>query len=87
MKAQNVFDNLPSLAAPSRKELRDEIDRYLSTDPEKVDNVLLWWYEHRAVYPCLSRMALDYLTIPGKSDPFNKYARFDHNSDLPQPRP
>ncbi|GLB45805.1 hypothetical protein LshimejAT787_3000140 [Lyophyllum shimeji] len=66
-RTRNVFDNLPSLSAPSRKELRDEVDRYLSTDPEKVDNVLLWWFEHRAVYPCLSRMALDYLTIPATS--------------------
>ena len=41
-------------------ELRDELERYLSTDPENVTNVIAWWHEHRAMYPCLSRMALDY---------------------------
>jgi hAT family C-terminal dimerisation region len=65
-KSKNVFDNLPSLSAPTRAELRDEYERYLSTDPEMVDDVLLWWSERRAMYPRLSRMALDYLTIPGK---------------------
>jgi hypothetical protein len=30
-----------------------------------VDDVLLWWFEHRDSFPGLSRMALDYLTIPG----------------------
>jgi hypothetical protein len=26
----------------------------------------MWWHEKRATYPCLSRMARDYLSIPGK---------------------
>ena len=65
-KSKNVFDNLPSLGAPTPAELRDEYERYLSTDPEVVNDVLLWWSERRAMYPYLSRMALDYLTIPGK---------------------
>jgi hAT family C-terminal dimerisation region len=60
-----MFDALPSFAAPRHDELRDEFSRYLSTDIETVDDVLLWWIEHRASFPCLSRMALDYLTIPG----------------------
>jgi hypothetical protein len=47
-------------------ELRDELARYLSTDPEQVKDVLLWWHEHKATYPRLSCMALDYLTIPGE---------------------
>ena len=45
---------------------RDKLDRYLSTDPEHTDDVLLWWAERKHIYPCLSRMALDYLSIPGK---------------------
>jgi hypothetical protein len=65
-KPKNMFDDLPSLSAPMRKELRDELDWYLSTDPEMVEEVLMWWHEHREMYPCLSRMALDYLTIPGR---------------------
>lgn len=64
-KPFNPFYNLPSLAPPKPSDLRDELDRYLSTDPESVDNVLLWWHGKRATFPTLSRMALDYLSIPG----------------------
>lgn len=53
--------------APKAKELRDELARYLSTDPEQVTDVLVWWTERKATYPHLSRMALDYLSIPGTS--------------------
>jgi hypothetical protein len=62
----NIFDNIPALAKPKLSELRDELAAYLSTDPEHVDNVLAWWFERRSVYPHLYRMALDYLTLPGK---------------------
>jgi hypothetical protein len=64
---------LPSLAAPKTKQLHDELMRYLSTDIEQVKDVLLWWAEHKATYPRLSRMALNYLTIPGRlsSNPYN----------------
>jgi len=64
----NIFDNLPALTAPTTVELRDELDRYLSTDPEHVIDALAWWYENRAVYPHLHQMALDYLCIPGSCD-------------------
>lgn len=61
-----MFDTL--LNAPtSSTEVREEIDRYLDTDTDVVDNPLLWWWERRSMYPCLSRMALDYLSIPGMS--------------------
>ena len=43
-----------------------ELERYLCTDVEHVTNPVAWWYEWHAVYPSLSRMALDYLTIPGE---------------------
>jgi hypothetical protein len=66
LQIQNIFDHLPALSAPKTKELRDELARYLSTDPEQVDDVLLWWHERKSMYPRLSRMALDYLTIPGE---------------------
>jgi hAT family C-terminal dimerisation region len=66
-KQFNVFYNLPSLAPPKREDLRDELDRFLSTDPESVEDVLAWWYEKRHLFPRLSRMALDYLSIPGES--------------------
>jgi len=38
---------------------------YLSTRPENVKDPLLWWVEMHAVYPCLSWMACNYLSIPG----------------------
>ena len=47
------------------KQLDNEVSRYLQAPRESPDNVLLWWIEHCKVYPRLSRMALDYLTLPG----------------------
>ena len=39
---------------------------YLSTERElSVKDSLLWWYERKHIYPRLSRMAMDYLSIPG----------------------
>ena len=66
-KVHNIFNNLPSLAAPKAAELHDELTCYLSTDPEQVVDVLMWWSEHKATYPHLARMALDYLSIPSTS--------------------
>ena len=60
-----MFDVLPALSTPCSSDLRDELERYLSTDPEHVADVCAWWYEQRLVYPRLHHMALDYLTIPG----------------------
>jgi hypothetical protein len=68
--SSNIFNNIPALAKLRRSELRDELHQYLNTDPEFVDNVLAWWFEKCTMYPRLSRIALDYLTIPGE---FNCY--------------
>ena len=61
-----MFDNLDALAPPKVTDLCLELDCYLSTNIEYVADSLQWWYEHNQIYPCLSRMALDYLSIPGK---------------------
>jgi hypothetical protein len=61
-----MFDILLKPSASS-KGVGDEVDRYLATDTEDVADPLLWWSERRSMYPCLSRMALDYLSIPGTS--------------------
>jgi esterase/lipase len=45
----------------------DKLEHYLLTGPEQVDDIIKWWTECSAEYPCLSRMALDYLSIPGMS--------------------
>jgi len=57
---------MAALAAPTTTELRDELDRYLGSDPEHVIDAVRWWYDRCAEYPCLSRMAIDYLVIPCK---------------------
>ena len=66
LESDNLFDNMDALAAPESAELRDELDRYLGSDPEYVLDAVRWWYDRRADYPCLSRMAMDYLVIPRK---------------------
>lgn len=65
-KKSNIFDSLPALAPPKPSDLGSELDRYLSTDVEHVTDAIGWWHERHHIYPTLSRMALDYLTIPGK---------------------
>ena len=61
----NIFDNLPALAKPKHSLCNNELETYLNTPTEDTDNVLKWWQRQEATYPHLSRMALDYLTIPG----------------------
>ena len=43
-----------------------EIDEYLTRPVESVGDPLKWWNDKRRVYPNLSSMALDYLSIPRK---------------------
>ncbi len=64
--SDNIFDALPALSAPLKAALEDELTRYLSAPVERTLDPLLWWVEKKALYPCLSRMARDYLCIPGK---------------------
>ena len=63
----NIFDTLLALSVPKLSELCDELNSYLSTDPEHVIDALAWWVDKCTTYPHLSRMALDYLTIPSRS--------------------
>jgi hypothetical protein len=63
----NIFDVLPSLAAPKRSQLRDDLDRFLASDPEDVKDPLKYWYEMKSTYPNLAPMALDYHSIPATS--------------------
>ena len=44
----------------------NELDDYLSQGIEKVSNPISWWWDHRNVYPKLSAMAFDFLSVPGK---------------------
>jgi len=45
---------------------------YLSMGTENVKDSLLWWVEKQAMYPHLSRMARNYLSIPGMFSPLPK---------------
>jgi len=47
----------------------DELDSYLATSLEVIapGDAIKWWLDHRSMFPRLSRMAIDYLTIPGTS--------------------
>jgi hypothetical protein len=42
-----------------------ELETYLAQPVEKVRDVISWWWDHRAAFPKLSVMALDYLSAPG----------------------
>jgi len=51
--------------------IQDELAMYLSTGHDlQVKDGLCWWYEHKHLYPNLSCMAMNYLSIPGTSVPF-----------------
>jgi len=38
----------------------------MDPEPVRVEDGLIWWAERKALYPCLLRMVLDYLLIPGE---------------------
>lgn len=42
----------------------NELDQYLAKPLEKVRDPIAWWWDHRASYPKLSKMAYDYLSVP-----------------------
>lgn len=61
-----MFDNMPFFdEATQPSKVKDELDHYLSAPLEDVKDAIAWWQQNRLIYPRLSRMALDYLTIPG----------------------
>ena len=62
----DAFDiaNLSVLPATTRA---SEIDEYLRLPVESCRDPLKWWIDAQHIYPNLSRMALDYLSIPGQS--------------------
>jgi hAT family C-terminal dimerisation region len=64
-KPKNIFDNIPSLAPLRSAEVVDELTLYLTSEIVNVGDPIPWWREKQKTYPHLSRMALDYLSIPG----------------------
>lgn len=51
---------------PKRNKVSSEYEEYISKGREFCPDPLLWWRYHQGVYPVLSRVARDYLAIPGK---------------------
>jgi len=58
------FGDLSVTTAPRASEIQE----YLNLPVENVKDPLKWWVDNQYVYPNLHRMALDYLSIPGKCD-------------------
>jgi hypothetical protein len=65
MMSDNIFDALPTLSGPLKVALADELTHYLAAPVERTRDPLQWWIEKQKLYLCLSRMARDYLCIPG----------------------
>lgn len=76
--SNNVFTEYLDSLALSAPHITDELEDYLTKHVESLDSrdehgrikrlsPLEWWVQHRDMYPCLSRMALDYLSVPCKS--------------------
>jgi hypothetical protein len=53
-----------SVASSSSQPIKDELERYLSDPTVQTNNPMKWWYDNRHLYPTLSQMALDYLSVP-----------------------
>ncbi|TFY79033.1 hypothetical protein EWM64_g4980 [Hericium alpestre] len=64
--ADNTFD-FGDISVGNEAERISELEEYLRSPVEKVKDPVQWWFSKRHVYPKLSRMALDYLSIPATS--------------------
>jgi len=59
-----MFDSIMDIVPMSLS--GDKLKRYLAVDPEDMKDGLKWWHERRGMFPQLSRMACDYLSIPSE---------------------
>ncbi len=68
-KDRNQFDDLPVFRRRAARTTGpdNEIKRYINSPTVVTKDPIQWWWDHRREYPRLSRMALNYLTIPGTS--------------------
>jgi len=64
-KPKNIFDGILSIA-PTSLHMLDKLQHYLALDIEDMMDALKWWYERHGLFPCLSYMACNYLSIPSK---------------------
>ena len=56
----SIMDTAPSVS------MSDELQHYLAADVKDVKDALGWWHKRRKIFPELSHMACDYLSIPGE---------------------
>ena len=62
-------------------ERETELERYLAAPPiKRTEDILGWWKHHQEEYPCLARIARDYLAIPATSVPAERV--FSRGTDL-----
>jgi hypothetical protein len=59
-----MFDNL-LFAKPTAQASDDKVTLYLQEKVENIGDPIAWWLTQRDRFPFLSKMALDYLLIPG----------------------
>ena len=64
-EGSNFFNSILNIAPPSLDN-HDKLNCYLAMDVEDVKDGVKWWYEKWSTFSCLSCMAWDYLSIPGK---------------------
>jgi hypothetical protein len=67
----NQFDNdgaIEQAGGAASTSPANEVNHYLDSDIEQVKSkdLITWWKFKACMYPCLSCMALDYLSIPGE---------------------
>jgi len=69
--------------SPKRRRVgrESEMRNYLATDTASPgEDILEWWKHHSGTYPCLARIARDYLAIPATSVPAERV--FSGGADL-----
>lgn len=66
-KARQCADDFGDISLGTAGSLADELDDYLRQPVENTKVPLQWWVHNQKTYPNLHRMALDYLSIPGRS--------------------
>jgi len=66
MNYDGVFSSFGDLSVTTAHHA-SKIQEYLNHPDENVKGPLKWWDDNKKHYPMLHHMALDYLSIPGKS--------------------
>jgi hAT family C-terminal dimerisation region len=63
----DVLNDFGNVSLSKNTLSQGELEEYLSLPVEYVRDPMQWWFDNRIAYPNLSKMAFDYLSIPGKN--------------------